>query len=136
MDKNCIFCKIINREIPGSILYEDEDFIVIFDKFPSKAGHTLVITKKHIESIYDMDSELASKLFVLVAKVAKELKSVLKCEGLNILQNNGSVAGQEVNHFHMHVIPRYENDTVKIKWESKEANDEELKELNKRIKIK
>lgn len=117
MDKNCIFCKIIGNEIPSSTLYEDENFRVIMDISPAAKGHAILISKKHIANIYEMDEDTASKALVVAVKVAKAMKEELKCEGMNILQNNGEAAGQTVFHFHMHLIPRFKDDTVTITWE-------------------
>ncbi len=117
MDKNCIFCKIIGNEIPSSTLYEDENFRVIMDISPAAKGHVILISKKHIANIYEMDEDTASKALVVAVKVAKAMKEELKCEGMNILQNNGEAAGQTVFHFHMHLIPRFMDDTVTITWE-------------------
>ena len=110
MEKDCIFCKIANGEIPASTVYEDDMFRVILDMSPATKGHALILPKKHMADIFEMDSETAEKAFVLAAKVAKGMKAALNCDGLNIVQNNGEVAGQTVFHFHMHIIPRYEGD--------------------------
>ena len=116
MNNNCIFCKIIGNEISSVSLYEDDDFKVIMDISPAVKGHAVLIPKKHISNIFEMDEDTASKVFVVVAKVAKAMKEELKCDGLNILQNNGEAAGQTVFHFHIHFIPRYINDSVRITW--------------------
>ena len=116
MNDNCIFCKIIGKEIPSTILYEDEDFSVIMDISPASKGHAILLAKKHVPNIYELDENLASKALVVVSKVAKAMKEELRCDGLNILQNNGEAAGQTVFHFHIHLIPRYKDDQVNITW--------------------
>lgn len=116
MDNNCIFCRIIGNEIPSSTLYEDENLQVIMDISPATKGHAILIVKKHIINIFEMDEEIASKIFVVATKVAKAMKKELMCEGMNIVQNNGEAGGQTVFHFHMHLIPRYKNDLVTITW--------------------
>ncbi len=116
MNNNCIFCRIIGNEISSVSLYEDDDFKVIMDISPAVKGHAVLIPKKHISNIFEMDEETASKIFVVVSKVAKAMKEELKCDGLNILQNNGEAAGQTVFHFHIHLIPRFYNDSVQITW--------------------
>ncbi|MGB8452700.1 MAG: HIT family protein [Anaerocolumna sp.] len=116
MNNNCIFCKIIGNEISSVSLYEDDDFKVIMDIAPAVKGHAVLIPKKHIANLFEMDEETASKIFVVVSKVAKAMKEELQCDGLNILQNNGEAAGQTVFHFHIHLIPRYYNDSVQITW--------------------
>lgn len=134
MDNKCIFCRIIGNEIPSATLYEDEDFRVILDISPAAKGHTIIITKKHIENLFEMDSDTASKALVVATKVAKALKNELNCDGLNMLQNNGTAAGQSVFHFHIHLIPRYNNDSVNILWASGKYEDGEVLELAEAIR--
>lgn len=116
MSNNCIFCRIIGDEISSVSLYEDDDFKVIMDISPAAKGHAVLIPKKHFANLFELDEETAAKVFVIVAKVAKAMKAELQCDGLNILQNNGEAAGQTVFHFHIHLIPRYLNDSVQITW--------------------
>ncbi len=130
----CLFCKISNGEIESYTVFETSEFRVILDKFPAQKGHVLILPKEHFDDIYGMDSETAGKLFALATVVARSLKKVLQCDGLNIIQNNGEVAGQTVKHFHMHLIPRYKGDDVTVKWNTKTFDDEELKQLSSLIK--
>lgn len=131
--EDCIFCKIANGGIPSATVYENEDFRVIFDIAPASKGHTLIIPKQHYDDIFDMDAQTGGRLFSLATAVAKSLKKELNCEGMNIVQNNGLIAGQTVFHFHLHLIPRYTGDMVNIKWHPGEADQEELKELAKAV---
>lgn len=133
MNSNCIFCKIINEEIESATIFENSEFKVILDKFPSSKGHTLIMPKEHVQDVFDLDSETVSKLYALGAHIAKVLKRKLNCDGMNFLQNNGAAAGQTVNHFHLHLIPRYENDNVNINWKVKELTENELDEFAKEI---
>ena len=128
---DCIFCKIIKGEIPSYSVYEDENFKVILDRFPSSLGHTLIITKKHYDNIYKLDAAVSEKLYPLAVQMANMLKHALNCDGINILQNNESAAGQTVDHFHLHVIPRYENDSVNINWRAKDPTGEEFENMLK-----
>ncbi|WP_418750170.1 HIT family protein [Frisingicoccus sp.] len=134
MEKDCIFCKIANGEIPASTVYEDDMFRVILDMSPATKGHALILPKKHMADIFEMDSETAEKAFVLVAKVAKGMKAALNCDGLNIVQNNGEVAGQTVFHFHMHIIPRYEGDGQNINWVPGTSEAEERERVAQQIR--
>ena len=127
-DPNCIFCKIAGGEIPSVTLYEDADFRVIMDISPASKGHALILPKEHYANVYELSDELASKVFVLAKDMATKLKDIVGCDGFNILQNNGVAAGQTVFHFHMHLIPRYENDEVNIGWAPGTLSDE-VKEL-------
>ena len=121
---NCIFCKIIAGEIPSAVIFEDDEFKAILDRFPSNIGHVLILPKKHYANI-----------FKLAVKIAKNIKEVLGIEAMNIIQNNGSLAGQTVHHFHLHLIPRYENDSVQVKWKQLDLTDEQISEIQNKLKI-
>ena len=108
--ENCIFCKIANGEIPAATLYEDENFRVILDLGPASKGHALILPKSHAANIYELSDEMAAKAMILAKKMATAMTAALKCDGFNIVQNNGTTAGQTVFHFHIHLIPRYDKD--------------------------
>ncbi len=131
--EDCIFCKIANGEIPSKTLYEDADFRVILDLAPAAKGHALILPKDHAANLYELSEESASKVLVVAKKIAEQMKTKLNCEGLNLMQNNGEVAGQTVHHFHMHVIPRYSEDGQKIEFNSRECTPEELESVRKQI---
>ena len=126
---DCIFCKIANGEIPSKTLYEDEDFRVILDLGPATRGHALILPKEHADNLYELPEETAARVFVLAKKMAAKMTEKLHCDGLNIVQNNGEVAGQTVHHFHMHVIPRHAGDDVQVTWKQGETESESLKAL-------
>ena len=126
---NCIFCKIANGEIPSATLYEDEEFRVILDLGPASRGHALILPKTHAADIYELPDETAGKAMILAKHMAEKMKDALKCDGFNIVQNNGEIAGQTVFHFHMHLIPRWEQDGVGVTWTPgtlTEADKEEI----------
>ena len=131
--ENCIFCKIAAGEIPSKTIYEDEDFKVILDLGPATKGHALIIPKSHADNLFELPEGIASKVMVLAKKLGTQMKENLKADGLNLLQNNGEAAGQTVMHFHLHLIPRYENDGQHITGDSKEVTQEELEEVRKII---
>ena len=133
---NCIFCKIIAGEIPSATIYEDDKFKVILDRFPGNIGHALVLTKEHYSNIFEIDEDTAAELFRLAVKVAKNMKEVLGFEAMNVVQNNGSLAGQTVHHFHMHLIPREEGDKVNIKWDQLDLTDEQIAEVREKLSMK
>lgn len=135
---DCIFCKLSNGDIPTNALYEDDVVKVIFDLNPASKGHVLILPKNHFDDIYSMDDATAAHVFQVAVKVAKAMKETLGCEGLNIVQNNGEIAGQTVFHFHMHLIPRYKgdkNDDI-LKYTPLELSDDEMKEILDMIKVK
>ena len=135
MDTNCIFCKIIAGEIPSALIYEDDEFRVILDRFPGNEGHTLILPKKHYSDIFEIDEEVAGRLFKLAVRVAKNMKEVLGLEAMNLVQNNGSIAGQTVHHFHLHLIPRYADDSVNITWKQLDLTDEQIADMQNRLKL-
>lgn len=132
-DENCIFCKIANGEIPSRTLYEDGDFRVILDLGPATRGHALILPKEHAANLFELPEETAGKAMILAKKMAARMKEKLNCDGFNVIQNNGEVAGQTVFHFHMHLIPRYENDGQPIQMKSGEATAEELDAVKAQI---
>ena len=133
IDENCIFCKIANGEIPSRTLYEDKDFRVILDLGPATRGHALILPKEHAANLFELPEETAGKAMILAKKMAARMKEKLNCDGFNVIQNNGEVAGQTVFHFHMHLIPRYENDGQPIQMKSGEATAEELDAVKAQI---
>lgn len=132
-DCNCIFCKIANGEIPSTTLYEDEDFRVILDLGPATKGHALLLPKEHYKNLFELDDKLAAKALVTAKMVAAKIKNALHADGFNLVQNNGEAAGQTVFHFHMHLIPRYENDHAGILWEPGETTPEGLAEIKRLV---
>lgn len=131
---DCIFCKIANGEIPSATLYEDEDFRVILDLGPASKGHALILPKAHAANIYEISDDMAAKAMILAKKMATKMTKALKCDGFNIVQNNGEPAGQTVFHFHMHLIPRYEGDQVGITWKPGTLTDEVKNEILEKLK--
>lgn len=133
-DENCIFCKLANGDIPTYSLYENDEFNVIFDAGPVTLGHALILPKCHAANIFEIDEELLGRAHILAKKIGTVLTEVFHADGLNILQNNHEAAGQSVFHFHIHVIPRYENDQAIPAWNAKEQDKEKLEEALKKIR--
>lgn len=129
----CIFCKIIAGEIPSSKVYEDDNFLAILDISQTTYGHTLVMPKKHYDNFLQMPKNEAGELMELVNVLGNKIVKNLDAKGLNILINTNEVAGQSVNHTHVHIIPRYdENDTVSFSFkENKFDLNEILEKINK-----
>lgn len=107
---DCIFCKIVKGELPSYTLYEDDVVKVFLDITPKSNGHALVIPKQHFENMYDIDSEVQKHIEEVCKKMGNLLKEKLHCTGVTRIQNNER--GQEVKHYHMHLIPRYDNDKL------------------------
>ncbi len=132
-DTNCIFCRIANGEIPSKTLYEDDKFRVILDLGPASKGHALILPKEHYADLYELQEETAGEVMKLAKKMTAQMTQRLGCEGFNLVQNNGELAGQTVFHFHMHLIPRYRDDGQKIGWKPQEATQEELETIRAQI---
>ena len=130
---DCIFCKLANGVFPTSTVYEDNDFKAILDISPSAKGHTLVIPKDHMADLLEADEETLGKALKVVQKVAKAVKESMGADGVNILQNNGTAAGQSVFHLHFHIIPRYDNDSLNLTWEQLSYAEGEADELAAKI---
>lgn len=130
---DCIFCKIAAGEIPSKTLYEDKDFRVILDLGPATRGHALILPKNHYANLYELPDDVAGKAFILAKKMAAKMTEKLHCDGFNLVQNNGEVAGQTVFHFHIHLIPRYEQDNQKIGWNPGKPDDAELEAIKEEI---
>ena len=120
VSQDCIFCKIAAGEIPCSKIYENDSVIAFLDIGPLSEGHSLVIPKAHYDKFDQCPPELLSDLAVCTGKIASAIVSGLGCEGYNVLCNNGTAAGQEVDHVHFHVIPRNSGDAVFSQWPKKE----------------
>lgn len=108
--KNCIFCKIINNEIPSYKVYEDDYVLAFLDITQVTPGHTLVISKEHYTNIFDIPEETFLKVQKVVYQLSQEIVTKMNAKGVNILNNNNEIAGQTVFHYHTHIIPRYSHD--------------------------
>ncbi|MDN6728696.1 MAG: HIT family protein [Alkalibacterium sp.] len=135
---DCIFCKIIEGEIPSRKVYEDDDVIAILDMSQVTKGHTLVISKEHVRNILDYSDDLAARIFSKVPKIARAVKQFdPACKGLNVLMNNEEIASQSVFHGHIHLLPRYsDKDGFGLKWDdhSSEYSQNELDQVMNAIK--
>jgi histidine triad (HIT) family protein len=125
-NKNCIFCKIIKKEIPCNQVYEDKNFLVFLDIKPVNYGHLLIIPKKHVIWMQEADDKIIGSIYKLAKKMMLALKKSLKCDYVQL-----SVVGNEVPHFHIHLIPRYTEDNFKNFPTKEYIKKEDLKILNK-----
>ena len=135
--EDCIFCLLANGDIPTNTIYEDAEFRVIMDHAPATKGHALVLPKNHYADIYEIDSDVLGRAIQVGQKVIKHATEILGCDGYNILQNNGEVAGQTVFHFHLHLITRYadmDNDSI-LKCPASEGDAEAIKALTEKLRV-
>ncbi|HKR73100.1 MAG TPA: HIT family protein [Candidatus Nitrosocosmicus sp.] len=131
---NCIFCRIIQKDIPNAIIYENDKFLAFMDKYPINHGHTLIVPKQHYGNILEMPAELVGEMYSLIPKLANAITSVIESDGFNINQNNGKSANQIVPHVHVHIVPRYSAEKVKGQWPTRKiAKMQELQNLAQKI---
>lgn len=120
---DCIFCKIAKGEIPAEKIYENDDFFSVLDAYPVFEGHTLVISKKHFDTTLDLPSSLGTEFLDAVKKTTLKLIEQFNAEGVNVHNNVKEAAGQVVNHFHVHIIPRKKSDNAVIKFLDKDSKE-------------
>jgi len=125
-DANCIFCKIVQKQAPSSIIYEDDSVMAFLDIRPINEGHALVIPKEHYEGIFDIPSELLGKVHQVTKTVANAVKQAVNAEGISIVQQNGRAANQVVFHLHVHIIPKYAGQKIKSLHELQMADHKQL----------
>jgi histidine triad (HIT) family protein len=133
---DCIFCQISNNLAPASFVYEDEQTFGILSLDQPNPYKVLIIPRAHVESVYDLSEKQAADIFQTTVKVARAIREASSCEGLNLVQSNGRVAGQDVFHFHLHLIPRFKNDDIALKWQAKRKDRNELNQMAKEIILK
>jgi diadenosine tetraphosphate (Ap4A) HIT family hydrolase len=121
--EDCVFCRIARKEEHASFVYEDKDVTAFLDSRPVNEGHTLVVPRKHYETIFEVPEEEVANLFKIVKKLAYGISKSEKAEGISIVQNNGEAAHQIVFHFHVHIIPRYEGQDSHRPRETVEQNE-------------
>ena len=130
---HCIFCDIINGKLPCHLIHNDNDHIVILDRYPIDIGHSLIITKKPYEKLTDMNIEEIMDLFAKIPKIISAIIKATKADGFSIAQNNGKAAKQIIPHVHVHIIPRY-NATGTLWTQRKLMEDAELDKLVQKIR--
>jgi histidine triad (HIT) family protein len=134
MSANCVFCKIRDGELPSMRVYEDERTIVFMDINPLNAGHCLVVPRNHAATIWDADVEDLQAAMATAKKVALALGEAVKPDGLNVLQANGAAAFQSVPHYHLHLIPRWNNDGKGFDWTLVPADRQQIISVGERVR--
>jgi histidine triad (HIT) family protein len=128
--EDCVFCRIAQGKEWAAVVWSDEEHIAFMDRYPASKGHTLVAPKRHFRDLLEMDEEGVGRLFASVARVAKAVHRALAPAGINVLQNNGSAAGQVIFHTHVHIIPRYGNpESLHFRSGRMRVTEEELMEV-------
>jgi histidine triad (HIT) family protein len=133
-DKSCKFCEIVHKQAPSSILCEDEMVITFLDIRPLNMGHTLVIPKTHFVDIFDIPEEQLSQVHKIAKQISFAIKNATNADGISIIQQNGKAAGQDIFHFHVHVVPRFEGQKLPPFRDLKEVERNKLDNMAKTIK--
>ena len=133
-DDSCIFCKIVRKQVPASIIYEDESVLAFLDIRPLNMGHTLVIPKAHYVDIFETPETELSCVYKVSKRISIAVKKTTRADGISIIQQNGKAAGQDIFHFHVHVVPRFEGQKLPGFNELKEVERAKLDEVAKRIR--
>lgn len=107
MNNNCIFCKIINKKIESKIIFENNLIIVILDAYPIENGHCLILPKKHKKNIIELDEDELKEIAIIQKKIIKLIQKKMKPKGFNVLNNFNKISGQVIDHYHLHIIPKY-----------------------------
>jgi histidine triad (HIT) family protein len=131
---DCVFCKIVARQIPATVVFEDEHTLAFMDIGQVNPGHVLVAVKKHAENLYALDDTQASAVLRVAARLARAIRDAFNPEGLSVYQANGKAAGQTVFHYHVHLVPRHEGDGMALTWPVKNPPREKLVEYAQKIK--
>jgi len=132
---DCVFCRIVAKQIPASVVHEDEHTLAFMDLGQVNPGHVLVAAKAHAENVYALDDVQAAAVFRTVAGVARAIHAAFAPEGLSVYQANGKAAGQTVFHLHVHLVPRYENDGMSLTWPVKNPPRERLEEYAAKVRV-
>ena len=133
---DCIFCKIVARQIPATVVYEDEHTLAFMDIGQVNPGHVLVAVKAHAENIFALDDVQAAAVFRTAARLARAIRAAFAAPGLSVYQANGAAAGQTVFHLHLHLVPRHEGDGMALTWPVKNPPREKLAEYAQQIKAR
>lgn len=131
----CVFCKIVEGQIPAAKVYEDGNTLAFMDIGQVNPGHVLVAVKPHVENIFGLDDALAAAVFQTAARVARAVKRAYSPQGVTLYQANGPAAGQTVFHFHLHLVPRYDMDGMNLSWPAKNPPRDQLEADAAKIRL-
>lgn len=129
----CIFCAIVEGKIPAAKVYENEQVFAFMDIAPANPGHLLIIPKQHYRNIFDMPAEVGTKIMEAAVPLATAIRKALNPDGLNLFQSNEAAGFQTVFHFHLHLIPRWEGDPLRLPWKPSEGDFEEISNIATKI---
>lgn len=131
---DCVFCRIVARQIPATVVHEDEHTLAFMDLGQVNPGHVLVAVKRHAENLYALDDAQAGAVLRAAARVARAIRDAFAPQGLSVYQANGAAAGQTVFHYHVHLVPRHDGDGMALSWPVKNPPREKLEEYAAKIR--
>jgi len=132
----CVFCQISAGKSPAHVIYSDEQVMAILDKYPVAIGHTLVMPRNHFENLLEVDDDTLSRLIIVTKRIAKAVKEAVQADGINIITNVGYAAGQVIRHAHIHIIPRFNNDSLRFIFTREDVSEKEKEIIAKKIREK
>jgi histidine triad (HIT) family protein len=133
-DRECVFCAIIEGRAPAEVVFENEETLAFMDINPANPGHTLVIPKRHVRNVYELDEETAAAVMKVTVGVARAIKRALQPDGMNLVQSNERAGGQEIFHFHIHIVPRWYGDGLRLARPPEVRRTMAIKEAAARIR--
>jgi histidine triad (HIT) family protein len=133
-DPDCIFCKIVAGELPATVIAEDDHTVAFMDISPATRGHSLVVPREHAEDLLSIEAEELAAVMHAAQKVAARSKEVLDADGINLINSCGAAAWQTVFHFHVHVVPRYDDDPLKLPWVPEEGDADEIRKVGEELR--
>jgi histidine triad (HIT) family protein len=132
--EECIFCKVLAGEIPSERIYDDEHAIAVMDINPWTRGHAVVFPRKHAENLFEIDDDELGHVAVAAKRVAAKMRATLDLDGINLLQSNGRAAWQTIFHLHFHVIPRYDDDPLRLPWIPEQGDQDEIRAAGEQLR--
>ena len=126
---DCVFCRILEGGLPAHFVYEDDLVVAFLSLEQLNPYKVLVVPREHVESIYDLNDKLAGAVFKATAKIARGIRDVSNCDGMNLVQSNGKAGLQDVFHFHLHIVPRFFGDSIVLDWDNTPASQEKLVQI-------
>lgn len=131
---DCVFCQILAGSISAHFVYEDDIVVAILSLEQPNPYKVLVVPRDHVETVYDLSDEQASAIFKATVKIARGVREVSKCDGMNLVQSNGRAGLQDVFHFHLHIVPRFFKDSIVLDWDNTPAPQEQLSQFAQEIR--
>ena len=132
----CVFCRILMDELPAHFVYKDDRVVAFLSLEQPNPYKVLVVPREHVETVYDLNDEQASAIFKATVKIARGIKDVSKCDGMNLVQSNGEAGQQDVFHFHLHILPRFFGDDIVLDWDNTPAPQEKLSRIAREVRTR